>query len=182
MLSDKLYRAGAGELRIIHFFASACHRIGSSQPTCHPNRSCCSCCCCYCCCYSCCCCCCFCCYCCCCFCGFCCCCCCCCYPRCWWCCVWFGWLDVADDGENNKKIALNRKGSGLVFCILYFNSPCFNRPSKWWVGWAVFTFILTPADLVIWIIENVFSKWQAPFATVTPALETINRAYNCQNW
>ena len=62
------YRAGGGELRIIHFFASACHRIGSSQPTCHPNRSCSSCCCnCYCCC----------CYC------YCCCCCCCCYCYCY---------------------------------------------------------------------------------------------------
>ena len=29
----------------------------------------------------------------------------------------YGWLDVVDDGKKNKKIALNRKGSRLVFCI-----------------------------------------------------------------
>ena len=28
------------ERRIIHFFASGCHRIGSSHPTSHPNHSC----------------------------------------------------------------------------------------------------------------------------------------------
>ena len=74
------------------------------------------------------------------------------------------WIAVVVDDEVNtkdffrrKKIEMKKDVGFFVFCIC-ISIPGFNRPSKWWVGWAIFTFILTPADLVIWIIENVFSK------------------------